>query len=383
MRIIQIGSYPLSNDCIRGGVEASVYGLAQELGRGNEVHAFDLPRIGGTNEIALDGVVWVHRFRNNGTRQMAMTSLVKTVVEEIEQLRPDVCHIHGTNLYSYRIFRALKHKGLHAIVTIHGLVRVEKLNALKKQLNAKRLLQYVYQGCAEKRLLQGIPVAIVDTEYVKEMVEKYPIRRKPQMYIIHQGINEDYYSIHCSEEPGYLLSVGAIGERKGHLITLQAYECFRRSGGEAKLIIAGASSDERYLRLLRKAVEDSEFGGQVMLYTDVSYEDLKQLYKKAHLFVLHTQEESQGIVFAEAMATGLPVVSTMVGGVPYVIKHGETGLLSEYGNTVAFARNIQNLFSEESKWCAMSKAALCAARDYHWHFIGNKVMELYQIVCRD
>ena len=47
MRIVQIGAYPVSSDCIGGGVEASVYGLAQEQSLAHEVHVFDVPRIGG------------------------------------------------------------------------------------------------------------------------------------------------------------------------------------------------------------------------------------------------------------------------------------------------------------------------------------------------
>ena len=44
-RVAQIGPYPQSVDCIKGGVEASVYGLAQEQGKSMDVHVFDLPRM--------------------------------------------------------------------------------------------------------------------------------------------------------------------------------------------------------------------------------------------------------------------------------------------------------------------------------------------------
>ena len=378
MRIVQIGAYPQSRDCIRGGVEASVFGLAHELSQANEVHVFDVPRIDGYDETEYDNNVCVHRSQNRGKRLLSTSFQVKTMAEEIMSLNPDVCHIHGTNLFSWLMYRTLRKRNMNVMVTIHGLVRVEKLNALNKHFNIKRLAQFIYQGWAEKRLLSQLPACIVDTEYVKEKVNCYPVRHKSMMIVIPQGINEEFFSIHCSVEGHTLLSVGAIGERKGHLITLKAYELFRRMGGDAALVIAGSSSDKKYLERLSRAIEDSEYRSRITLYTDISYEELKKLYQKAHLFVLHTQEESQGIVFAEAMAVGLPVVSTLVGGVPYVVKQGKTGLLSEYGDVESFANNIKILMTDDSKWHSLSEASLNEARDYHWHSIGNRVMKSYQ-----
>lgn len=381
MRIVQIGPYPLSVDCIQGGVEASVYGLAQELGRSNEVHVFDFPRIGGSNETISDGNVLIHRFKNNGKRQLSMTSQVKAIAEEIARLRPDVCHIHGTGLYSSEMYRALNQRNLHAIVTVHGLVMVEKLNALRKQFKLKRLVQLIYQSWAEKRLLAQVPMAIVDTEYVKERVKRYPICKKPVLYVIPQGISERFFSIRCSNQTQTLLSVGAIGERKGHLLTVKAYELIRRQNEKLNLVIAGSVADKEYLRQLQKAIDESEYRDEISLYLDISNDMLKQLYQEAHLFVLHTQEESQGIVFGEAMATGLPVVTTRVGGVPYVVQDGVTGMLSEYGDVNAFAQNIKSLINDDLRWNAMSEASRGSACEYHWETVAKRVLELYNDLC--
>lgn len=380
MRIVQIGPYPLSEDCIRGGVEASVYGLTQELGQSNEVHVFDFPRIDGSDEIESDGNIVVHRFRNKGSRQMSMLSQAKRIVDEIAYLKPDVCHIHGTGLYSCVMYRALKQRCLQAIVTVHGLVMVEKLNALKKHFRLKQLTQLLYQGWSEIRLLAQLPVVIVDTEYVKQKVDRYPIHNKPRMHVIPQGVNEEFFSIRCSNKTRTLLSIGAIGERKGHLLTLKAYELISRQGVEANLVIAGAIANNDYLKQLQRAIEDSEFKNRITLLLNVPNETLKRLYENAHLFVLHTQEESQGIVYGEAMATGLPVVTTRVGGTPYVVIHNETGLLSEYGDVESFANNMKELLLDTSKWQSMSSCASSIAHKYHWRVIGNKVIDLYQFI---
>lgn len=383
MRIVQIGSFPESGNCIRGGVEASVFGLAKEQGKENEVHVFDVPRIGGGHNIEMVEGVIVHRFCNFGRRQFASSRLVSSVSKEIQALRPDICHIHGTNLFSWLMYRKLKRMKLSVIVTVHGLVLIEKHNALKKHFSIKSLVQYYYQGWVEKHFLSHLPIAIVDTDYVKDMIMSYPIHNKPTMHVIPQGIEETYFSVKCSEKSNVILSVGAIGERKGQLITLKAFELAESKGVNARLIMAGTVADKQYLNQLQDAVNRSSIRDKVLLCTDVSNKDLLGLYKKAHLFALHSEEESQGIVFAEAMATGMPIIATRVGGIPYVVTHEKCGLLSEYCIVDAFSENICRLMKDIELWRSMSDASFKAAQEYHWSSISLKIMRLYQFLKND
>ena len=383
MRVVQIGSYPLSPDRILGGVEASVYGLAQQLSLTQEVHVFDLPRLDGEVGTEKDGRVIVHRHRNDGKRQIATSSLVKVMAKEIAALHPDICHIHGTNLFMWLMYRRLTQLGLRIVVTVHGLVRVEKQKLLKKKVTLKRILQYLYQGRAEKKLLSRLPLAVVDTEYVREMVNQYPIRKKPEMRVVPQGINEDFFLMNCSAESHTYLSVGAIGERKGQLLTHKAYEQVRRNGLEYKLVMVGPVADNSYFAELKEAIDKSEYKKDIRLLVDLPNVELRQRYCEARVFVLHSEEESQGIVFAEAMATGLPVVATRVGGVPYVVKHSVTGLLADYGDVSGFAQQMEKLMDDAALWQSMSRQSKHMANDYHWSTIADKIFELYQDIIQE
>lgn len=377
MRIVQIGWYPISSDRIHGGIEASVYGLAQEQSHANEVHVFDLPRIGGERKIERDGEVFVHRCCNEGGRQFQTIKSVKRIASEIIALNPEMCHIHGTGLFSWWMYRRLRRKKQIIAVTIHGLACVEKRKMLQKGVTLKLLLQFFYQGMVEKSFLSHLPFAIVDTEYVREKVNDYKIRRKPKMVVIPQGINESYFTMSCSTDSRVVLSIGAIGERKGHLLTLKAYEQVREAGTDAKLVIVGTVADRTYYQRLQDAIQKSNYHSDITLYVDLTSEDLKALYRAAHLFVLHTEEESQGIVFAEAMATGMPVVSTSVGGVPYVVINGATGLLSGYGDVESFANNISLLMKDGSLWKLYSASARQMSNRYHWSVISDSIVDLY------
>ena len=200
------------------------------------------------------------------------------------------------------------------------------------------------------------------------------------MHVVPQGISEEYFTLNCSFDSKVFLSVGAIMERKGHLMTLKAFEKLREAGVDARLVIAGVVASQSYLRQLKEAIRESKCREDVTLYTDSSDEEIRALYKQAHVFVLHSEEESQGIVFAEAMAAGLPIVSTSVGGVPYVVGHGNTGLLSNYGDVEAFAENMRCMMNDNEKWQSMSKASKVDSHCYHWTNINSSIMQLYRFV---
>ena len=100
-------------------------------------------------------------------------------------------------------------------------------------------------------------------------------------------------------------------------------------------------------------------------------------YASTKLFVLHSREESQGIVFAEAMATGLPVVATKVGGIPYVVEDEKSGMLCPYADVETMTDMVAQLMTDKALWKKYSVASRELAKDYSWSVIANKIVELY------
>lgn len=133
MTILQIGPYPISPECIHGGVESSVYGLSNELAKTQSVFVFDFPRIGGKDaqETVSDSLT-IYRFNNTGIHNQNAVRRVDAYIEQIQKLNPDVCHIHGTGAISNEIHKRLQSLQIKTIVTVHGLLCIEKRNALKK-----------------------------------------------------------------------------------------------------------------------------------------------------------------------------------------------------------------------------------------------------------
>ena len=385
MNIVQIGSYPISAECIHGGVEASVYGLVNELAsegvseleRGHIVDVFDVPRIGEKDRVERYGNLTIHRYANPGTHNKDAVLRLKEMVRDIVALGPEVCHVHGTGAFAKQIYFDLQLHGVKMMLTVHGILREEKKQALLRKPSLKALYQYVVQSRDERELLEASPRIIVDTAYVEDKLKAYGLKHVPEMHVIPQGIDETFYTIKCNPKSNVILCVGAIAPRKGHIYTVEMFNRLRSRGVDAKLRIIGSLADKAYYGQLKQTVADSAYKADISLEANLSREELLKAYAEAKLFVLHSREESQGIVFAEAMATGLPVVATKIGGIPYVVADGKSGLLCPYADVDAMTDMVERLMKDENIWHEFSLVAKEISKGYSWTDIANRIVRLY------
>ena len=382
MNIVQVGPFPLSADCIRGGVESSVFGLVNELSRNHVVDVFDYPRINGKDSVERKGPLTVHRYANPCNHNQDAMDRGKEILRDIVSLHPDIVHIHGTGGLSGALYSAVKTYGIPVLLTVHGLLHIEKKNALIKHPSLKHLYQLFVQSHAEFKVLNEAEHIIVDTEYVAEQIKHLHSKKKishlPWMYVVPQGIQSQYLQV-SPKKPVIptILSVGSISQRKGHLLLVKAFEIVHKTVPSTKLIIAGTLTEKAYYTQLQNEIGKLHLKQSVELLTNIPQEQLLQIYQEATIFALHSQEESQGIALVEAMATGLPIVSTLVGGIPFVVKNGKTGLLSKYGDVDSFANNMIKLLTIENLRTQMSQSAHLSAQSYSWQEITQAIEIIY------
>ena len=377
LRIIQIGTFPISGQLVAGGVEASVYGLANELSKKHDVFIIDVPRKELEDSIETNERITVYRYKNKGSHNKDAVNRVLDMVQQIVNLNPSVCHIHGTGIISWELFDALKIKGIPLILTIHGLVKEEKRNSLKNRFSIKTLYQLLTQTVAERKLLHSATNVIVDTQYVADQIGGYHLKSCPPMTIIPQGIDNVFFQTACSSNSKNILSVGAFTQRKGHLLLIKSFEQVAQQVPDARLMVCGVVANQVYFDEVRNYVNASPFKDRISVLHNLPKDKLLLLYEQAHVFALHSQEESQGIVFAEAMATGLPVVATNVGGIPYVVEDDVTGLLSSYGDIMSFSSSLERLLTDDLMWEKMSMAGKDVSHRYAWSSIAQLVEAEY------
>ncbi|MFO7757225.1 MAG: glycosyltransferase family 4 protein [Roseovarius sp.] len=173
--------------------------------------------------------------------------------------------------------------------------------------------------------------------------------------------------------PPLILSVGLQAWRKGHDTLLHALSQITDLDWQAKIVGRAHEPDTaRALQDLRTALNLTD---RVSVAGEVDQPVLDALYRRASLFALATRYEGYGIVFAEAMGHGLPIVSTRVGAVPGTVP-AEAGHLVPPDDPEAMARAIRRLLTDKALRSELAAGALRAAADLpDWNATARVVAE--------
>lgn len=132
---------------------------------------------------------------------------------------------------------------------------------------------------------------------------------------------------------------------------------------------------------LQQMVEAYGLQNQVIFFGE--RDDVPELLKQADLFVLASRQESLGFAIMEAQLAGKPVIATRVGGVPEIVEHGVSGLLSEPGNPEAISANILRVLSDESYAKMLGdNGHKSAMKRYPLREMIAKTIDVYEEACR-
>lgn len=161
----------------------------------------------------------------------------------------------------------------------------------------------------------------------------------------------------AGREPVRVLFVGATGRLKGERDLLAAVAAIRHKKPDLKVSLLGYGAEN-----LRAIGEELKIGEFIEFAGVVSLEERIGFFKKADIFVLPTYAEAMPMSVIEAMAAGLPVISTRVGGIPELITDGVDGLLVAPGDVPALAQKIYFLVNDPEKRAELGEKAGQKAR---------------------
>jgi glycosyltransferase involved in cell wall biosynthesis len=142
---------------------------------------------------------------------------------------------------------------------------------------------------------------------------------------------------------------------------------------DATLTIAGYGSEERRLRELTVAVGCA---GAVRFTGRVDPDDMPRLYADHDIFVNASVLDNQPVSVLEAFASGLPIVSTAVGDIPYMVRNGETGTLAS-ADAADLAGALVRVWNDPDGARAMARRARAAVRRYTWPTVREEWLDIY------
>lgn len=160
---------------------------------------------------------------------------------------------------------------------------------------------------------------------------------------------------------------------------LRALQIVRRTIPEARLVIAGSGPERQALENLAVELGVKE---AVSFTGRVENESMANLYYSATLMVNPSLADNMPISVLEALASGVPVVSTNVGGVPFLVEHDKTALLFPPQDPAAMAAAILAVLSDAGKAEKMRTAGVELVSQFTWQKVSVRLLDVYQCVLR-
>lgn len=141
-----------------------------------------------------------------------------------------------------------------------------------------------------------------------------------------------------------------------------------------ELTLAGSGPCRRELEAL---AEELGVGDRVHFAGRLDRQQVARLYAESHIMLNPTRVDNMPNSVLEAMASALPVVSTEVGGVPYILRHEHSGLLVPVDDAPAMADAILRLVRDPALGRALAEAGLAQVKQYTWPAVRQQWLSLY------
>lgn len=175
-----------------------------------------------------------------------------------------------------------------------------------------------------------------------------------------------------------VLFVGRLSKEKGIVYLLQALSRLQTAGKTFKAVIVGSGPLEAELQ---RYILDNNLTDSVVMAGWVDNAELPAYYKTADVMVGPSLYEAQGLVFLEALAAGLPVITTTAGGTKDFVKNKLNGFLVEPQSPDQIADKLTALHNDHTLLQQLSQAAPGSVREkYSWHAVTARYLHVFKDV---
>ncbi len=382
--------------CVRfppapGGAENHVYHISKELiKRGHELQVFtsdlytEVPFVRLEKTISSYQGVPVRRFKSYSLGGEMHYVLIPSMLKALLKEKPGIIHTHSYGYFQTNLAATIKWiKKIPMIITPHFHPSWSMWGGVQR-----KKLRRVYDNIFAKPVLNAADVIIGVSKHEMEQMNETGFQND-NIRIIPNGI--DFFSFEPIPEGKLfrerynisgkmILYTGRLASNKGLNFLIEAAPHIISEHSDSKFVLIG--EDEGQRKLLEKKAEKFGIRDKVIFTGHITDEKLfRSAYSACDVFVLPSEYEAFGIVLLEAMACEKPCVATRVGGVPEVIKEGETGVIVEYGNSNALASAVIRLLQDENTRKKMGKAGRVRVKgNFTWPKIVDKLERVYKEV---
>ena len=354
----------ISNHLNVGGITSYLLTLA--AGIKSKGHKVFIASSGGEllSEFRERGIVYFHI--PILTKQEASPKILVSMFKLTELIKKNNIELVHTNSRTTQALGCLleKYYGLTHVSTCHGF--------FKRSLHRK-----IFPYWGQK--------VIAISEQVKEHLLKDFNVEESDIRVIHNGIDVEHFRSSALKErlemkkalgltqAGVVGIVARLSDVKGHIYLIEAMKLVLEKFADAQLLIVGEGKEKDNLARLVNKLDISK---NISFLPEVK--DTREVLMAMDVFVMPSLKEGLGLALMEAMAAGLPVVGSNIGGIKTLIEDGVRGLLVEPGDFLGLSEAILELLQDPAKKELFGKQAQeFIAKDFSQEKMVSETERMY------
>jgi glycosyltransferase involved in cell wall biosynthesis len=322
--------------------------------------------------------------------------------EVVERFQPDLVHVHG----SERFFGLLGARMLvrqPVVVSLQGILgaclpaffgvmsSAEIARALPlRELATRRGLAWEYLDFRigarrEAEILRGATAFLGRTSWDEAQLRQ--VNPDAPYFHVDEVLRPEFSAerwslARCRHRTIFVTSAG--NPRRGVEVVLDAVKALSRRWSDVELRCAGVVSERSgYGRQLRARIREAGLADRVRFVGYLGAGELARELATAHAFVIASLVENSSNSLCEAMRVGVPCIASYAGGLPSLVKDGETGSFFPPGDAPCLARQLDRIFRDDALAARLGDAAWRAASARHDpERIVRQLLEAYRAVAR-
>jgi glycosyltransferase involved in cell wall biosynthesis len=303
--------------------------------------------------------------------------------------------IHSQSIGGYGILQSAKESRIPVVATCHGTpISDTRTHLVTHRLRSRLVgmagtLMYLPHHFS---VYQSSKAVIAVSSQIKDHLVRFRFVRPHAVTVIPNGTNTETFtptldggqirSALSIGEKRMIFFIGRLVEEKGAQYAIRALPKVIKEVGDVVLVIAGRGLFQPQLRELANSLGVSK---NIVFAGFVSEEELPYYYASSDVLVFPTTHvEGFPLVLAEALASGLPIVSSNIGGTPAAISHGETGFLFEPRDVGGLSSFLIRLLSDDGLREEMAeKSRNVSLRKFSAIRMAEQTLEVYRLVSQD
>ena len=343
---------------VGGSVENCIYQITKRISNEHQVTIVSLFRKNLPRKTVMNNTT-ILRVPGGSKR-----AYLKNVIRKVKGNAYDIIQIDNRPSFASAVRKAFPNTPI--AVFMHSMTFVSSPMTTKRKANADLKCANLIIG--NSKSLQ------------KSLMNRFPAH-KEKIKFVHLGVDTTKFRPRRKSaiKPFRLLFAGRLIPRKGVPTLLRAVCIARKSVSSLRLSVAGGSLRSGYKAFLKRTARNLNI--PVQFKGNLSRKQMPAFYRSGSCFVCPSQKhEAFGLVNVEAMASGLPVIASKIGGIPEIVQHGRNGfLVQKYREPSALAAHIVKLAKDSELHGRLSKQAReDALNRFSWKLTSTKLMEIYK-----